>query len=41
VLEKKKLGQVSARGVRPLKPSHSSLRPALWTISTSGKVLDT
>jgi hypothetical protein len=41
VLEKeKKIGQVGARGVRPLRPSHSSLRPALWTISTSGKVLD-
>ena len=39
-LEKKiKIGQVGTRGVRPLRPSHLSLRPALWTISTSGKAL--
>ncbi len=40
VRKKKKIGHVGARGVRSLWPSHSSLRPALWTISTSGKALD-
>ncbi len=33
------IGHVGTRGVRPLRPSHSSRRPALWTISTSGKPL--
>jgi hypothetical protein len=33
-------GHVGARGGRPLRPSRLSLRPALWTTSTSGKVLD-
>ncbi len=34
------IGQFGARGGRPLSPSRLSLRPALWTISTSGKALD-
>jgi hypothetical protein len=35
-----KFGHSGARGGRPLSPSRLSLRPALWTTSTSGKVLD-
>ncbi len=38
-LKNKKIGNNVARGVRALRPSHLSLRPALWTISTSGKPL--
>ncbi len=39
--EEKKIGHVGTRGVRSLRPSHSSLRPALWTIiSTSRKAID-
>jgi hypothetical protein len=32
-------GHIGTRGVRPLRHSQLSLRPALWTISTSGKPL--
>ncbi len=36
---KKQKVKIGARGVRPLRPSRLSLRPDLWTISTSGKPL--
>jgi hypothetical protein len=35
----KEIGHIGTRGVRPLRSSQLSLRPALWTISTSGKPL--
>jgi hypothetical protein len=35
----KKIGHIGTRGVRPLRTSRLSLRPALWTTSTSGKPL--